>query len=73
MGLTRMGVSASDGVVDSDCKVFGLGNLYVASSGIFRTGGQANPTLPAMAFDLRLADHLVTRLQREAFSARSAV
>lgn len=73
MGLTRMGVSASDGVVDSDCKVFGLGNLYVASSGIFRTGGQANPTLPAMAFGLRLADHLVTRLQREAFSARSAV
>jgi choline dehydrogenase-like flavoprotein len=45
-------------VVDADCRVHGIANLYVAGSSIFPTGGHANPTLPLVALALRLADHL---------------
>jgi choline dehydrogenase-like flavoprotein len=58
MGTTRMASKPSDGVVDSDCKVFSTENLYVAGSSIFATGGACNPTLPIIQFALRLADHL---------------
>lgn len=58
MGTTRMAETPAHGVVDSDCKVFGTGNLHVAGSGIFATGGAANPTMPLLQFALRLADHL---------------
>ena len=61
MGTTRMGVSATDGVVDKDCRVFGVDNLYVAGSSVFRTGGYANPTLTIVQLSLRLADHLASQ------------
>jgi choline dehydrogenase-like flavoprotein len=62
IGLTRMGSSPSDGVVDLNCNVFGVDNLYIAGSGVFRSSGQANPTLPAVALALRLAGHVAQRL-----------
>lgn len=58
MGTTRMGESEEDSVVDSDCRVHGVKNLYVASSSVFPTSGHANPTLTIVALALRLADHL---------------
>lgn len=58
IGLTRMAASPADGVVDEDCRVHGLSNLYLAGSCLFSTGGHANPTLPAVALALRLAEHL---------------
>ncbi|RCL27348.1 GMC family oxidoreductase [Pseudomonas sp. AFG_SD02_1510_Pfu_092] len=62
MGTTRMASSAQFGVVDSDCKVFGTENLYIAGSSIFATGGASNPTMPLLQFALRLADHLDARM-----------
>ncbi|MEM7507254.1 MAG: GMC family oxidoreductase [Pseudomonadota bacterium] len=58
MGLTRMAERPSEGVVDRNCRVFGMRNLFVASASIFPRSGQANPTLSIVAFALRLADHL---------------
>lgn len=58
MGGTRMAKSREYGVVDADCRVFGVANLYVAGSSVFTTGGHANPTLPLVQMALRLADHL---------------
>jgi choline dehydrogenase-like flavoprotein len=46
------------GVVDANCRVHGLSNVYVAGSSVFPTGGYANPTLTLVALALRLADHL---------------
>lgn len=66
MGTTRMSGSPRDGVVDANCRVHGLSNLYVAGSSIFATSGWANPTLAIMAFSLRLADHLVRQDARAA-------
>lgn len=58
MGTTRMTDDPKRGVVDPDCRVHGLGNLYVAGSSVFPTGGFANPTMTLVALALRLADHL---------------
>lgn len=58
IGLARMSDDRETGVVDRDCKVHGVSNLYLAGSCVFPTGGQANPTLPAVALAMRLADHL---------------
>jgi choline dehydrogenase-like flavoprotein len=62
MGTTRMSLSLRDGVVDANCRVHQLDNLYVAGSSVFPTGGQANPTLTLIALAFRLAEHLKARL-----------
>ncbi|MFN2327666.1 MAG: FAD-dependent oxidoreductase [Chromatocurvus sp.] len=58
MGTTRMGTDPRTSVVDADCRVHGLDNLYVAGSSVFPTGGWANPTLTIIALSMRLGDHL---------------
>jgi choline dehydrogenase-like flavoprotein len=62
MGTTRMASSPDRGVVDRDCRVFGLDNLYVAGASVFPTAGAMNPTLTLVALALRLADHVRSRL-----------
>jgi choline dehydrogenase-like flavoprotein len=64
IGTTRMHVDPKQGVVDADCRLHGLSNLYVAGSSVFPTSGYANPTLTIVALALRLADHLKTRLRQ---------
>lgn len=58
IGTTRMGVDRKDSVVDADCRTHGVDNLYIASSSVFCSSGQANPTFFTVAMALRLADHL---------------
>ncbi|WP_207477027.1 FAD-dependent oxidoreductase [Arenibaculum pallidiluteum] len=58
MGTARMAETPGRGVVDRDCKVHGIENLYVAGSAVFPTSGWANPTFSIVALALRLADHL---------------
>jgi len=43
--------------------VHGIGNLYVAGSSVFPTGGAAPPTLTIVALALRLAEHLRATLE----------
>jgi choline dehydrogenase-like flavoprotein len=57
-GGARMGHHARDGVVDSELRVFGTRNLYVAGAAVFRTSSYANPTFTALALTARLADRL---------------
>lgn len=58
IGTARMADSPREGVVDADCRVHGTDNLYLASSAVFPTASQANPTLTIVALALRLAAHL---------------
>ncbi len=58
MGTTRMSINPKLGVVDRDCKVHGLHNLFIAGSSVFPTGGYANPTLTIVALALRLSTHI---------------
>ncbi|MTJ81811.1 MAG: GMC family oxidoreductase [Telmatospirillum sp.] len=61
IGTARMGVSPRTSVVDPDCRVHGIANLYLAGPAVFPTSSQANPTLTAIALSLRLAAHLRRR------------
>jgi choline dehydrogenase-like flavoprotein len=63
IGTTRMSREASHGVVDSNCQVYGIRNLFIASSSVFPTSSQANPTLTIVAIAARVADHLKHNLQ----------
>lgn len=64
IGTTRMSISPVEGVVDADCRVHGIQNLFVAGSSVFPTSGHANPTLTIVALAARLADLLKEQLSR---------
>ena len=63
MGTTRMSTSPSDGVVDRNCQVHDVSNLFVAGSSVFPTVGFANPTFTIVALSIRLAEHLAVSLE----------
>ena len=49
MGTTRMGSNPKEGVVDTNCQVFGTENLYIASSAVFPTEPSYSPTFTILA------------------------
>jgi len=61
IGLIRMGSDRSERVVDANLRSFDSPNLYVASTAVLPTSGQANPTFTTVALALRLADHLASQ------------
>ncbi len=63
MGGTRMGTDPKKSVVDRNCKVHGMENLYIAGSSVFATSGQCNPTTSIVALALRLGAHLSATLK----------
>ena len=67
MGTTRMHNSPRQGVVDRDCRVHGLGNLFIAGSSVFPTAGANFPTQTITALAIRLSD----RIRAELGSART--
>jgi choline dehydrogenase-like flavoprotein len=58
MGTTRMSSNPKEGVVDANCKVHGISNLYMAGSSCYVTAGAVNPTLTLLALTIRLSDHV---------------
>ena len=58
MGTTRMSDDPKNGVVNADCRIHGIQNLYIAGSSCFPTGSGVNPTYTIVALSIRLADHL---------------
>ena len=59
IGTTRMSSDSTKGVVDTDCRVHGVENLFIASSSIFPRSSQANPTLSIVAFAIRLGRRII--------------
>jgi choline dehydrogenase-like flavoprotein len=62
MGTTRMGTDPATSVVDRDCRLHDVDNVYLAGASVFPTSGSANPTFTLVALAIRLADHLRGRL-----------
>jgi choline dehydrogenase-like flavoprotein len=62
IGTARMGSDPNSSVIDADCRVHGIANLYVNGAATFPTSSQANPTLTLVALSLRMAEHLKTQL-----------
>lgn len=72
IGTTRMADDPDMGVVDRDCRVHGIGNLYIAGSSVFPTSGFAPPTMTIVALTLRLADHLAAAADERAIEVLGA-
>ncbi len=64
MGTTRMHDNPLHGVVDQNCKVHNISNLYIAGSSVFPTVGYANPVLTTIALVLKLADLMLDELEQ---------
>ncbi|MGB7816573.1 MAG: GMC family oxidoreductase [Methylotenera sp.] len=73
MGTTRMSDDPRHGVVDRDCRVHGVSNLFIAGSAVFTTGGYANPTLTNLALSIRVADQVKLKLSAAAASVSAVV
>jgi choline dehydrogenase-like flavoprotein len=64
MGTTRMAADPRQGVVDFNCRVHGVNNLFVAGSSVFPTAGNHSPTLTILALTARLAEHVVSEFRK---------
>ena len=60
IGGCRMGNSPEESVCDSNHRVWGVPNLFVADGSAMPTQGSANPALTVMAAASRLAERLTT-------------
>lgn len=58
MGGTIMGFNPAESVVNTDLRVHGISNLYIASCSAYPSGGSSNPTFTLVALTLRLAEHI---------------
>jgi choline dehydrogenase-like flavoprotein len=71
MGSTRMHEDPRKGVVDADCRVHGVENLYIAGGSVFPTNGATMPTYNIVALALRLGEHLQRRAEEVPITAAS--
>jgi choline dehydrogenase-like flavoprotein len=63
IGATRMSTDPRSGVVDADCRLHTVSNLFVAGCSVFPTGGYLNPTLTLIALACRLAERIDRELR----------
>lgn len=63
MGTTRMSEDPKLGVVDKNCQVHGIANLFIAGSSVFPTAGSGTPTMTLVSLALRLADYVKDRMR----------
>ena len=61
-GTLRFGTDPTTSVLDVNCRMHDLDNLYVVDSSFFVSASAVNPTLTIIANALRVADHLTGRL-----------
>jgi choline dehydrogenase-like flavoprotein len=62
-GTCRAGEDPATSVVDPQCRVHGVENLYVADASIMPTSGGVNPSLTIAANALRVAQSIVASLR----------
>jgi choline dehydrogenase-like flavoprotein len=61
-GTCRAGDSEENSVVDKDCRVHAIENLYIADSSFMPTSGGTNPSLTIAANAMRVADKISSKL-----------
>lgn len=69
LGTARMGTDRATSVVDADCRVHSVRNLYVGDASVMPTGGYANPLVTGLALALRTADIVADHVAKEAHAA----
>lgn len=61
-GTARFGLDPAESVLNLDCRLHDLDNVYVVDASFFVSSTAVNPTLTIIANALRVADHLAARL-----------
>lgn len=56
LGTCRMGTDSSNSVVDENCKVWGMDNLYVIDASVMPSGGSVNPSLTIAALAIKASE-----------------
>lgn len=64
MGTTRMSDDPKKGVVDANCQVHGINNLYIAGAACYTTSAAPNPTLTLTALSLRLSHFIKEKVNK---------
>ena len=64
IGTTRMATDPREGVVDINCRVHELDNLFVAGSSVFPAAGNHSPTFTILALTARLTGHIIDEFSR---------
>jgi len=59
LGTCRMGTSPKDSVIDPNCRVHEMENLFVVDGSIFPSPLGVNPQMTIMAFSHRTAEHIL--------------
>ena len=62
MGTCRMGVNKASSVVDPECRVWGMNNLFVIDASVLPSGGSVNPSLTIAALALRASGMMVGKI-----------
>jgi choline dehydrogenase-like flavoprotein len=62
MGTCRMGTDPSNSVVDPECRLWGVPEVFVADASVLPSSGGAGPSLTTVALALRVADRLAASL-----------
>jgi choline dehydrogenase-like flavoprotein len=62
-GTTRFGEDPASSVLDLDCRLHDVDNVYVVDAGFFVSSTAVNPTLTIIANALRVADRIAERLR----------
>ncbi len=62
VGTTRFGTDAATSVLDVDCALHGVPNVFVTDGSVMPTSGGVNPSLTITANALRVSERIVARL-----------
>ena len=61
-GTCRFGVDPKESVLDLNCRTHDVENLYVVDGSFFPSSGALNPTLTITANAIRVAEHLIEKM-----------
>jgi choline dehydrogenase-like flavoprotein len=64
-GTARMGNDPKTSVVDRNCKVHGVRNVFVSDGAVFVTQGCYEPTLTIMTISARVGEHIAEASRRD--------
>ena len=59
VGTLRSGTTSENGVLDSQCRVWSVDNLFVVDGSFMPSSGGVNPSLTIAANALRVANHII--------------